>query len=77
MNTARKRATVHLDRKLHRALRLKAAQTDCAISRLLDDAVREALAEDAEDLAAIEARRNEPNLDFEDVIKEMKRRGRV
>ncbi len=77
MKTARKKATVYLDRKLHRVLRLKAAQTDCSISRLVDDAVREALAEDTKDLAAIEARRNEPDLDFEDVIKEMKRRGRL
>ncbi|MGH9398194.1 MAG: CopG family transcriptional regulator [Terriglobia bacterium] len=77
MNTAHKRATVYFDQKLHRALRLKAAQTDCSISRLVNDAVREVLAEDAEDLAAIEARRNEPDLDFEGVVKDMKRRGRL
>ncbi|MGH9447641.1 MAG: CopG family transcriptional regulator [Terriglobia bacterium] len=77
MDTAHKRATVYFDQKLHRALRLRAAQTDCSISRFVNDAVREALAEDARDLAAIEARRSEPDLDFENVIKEMKKRGRL
>jgi hypothetical protein len=39
--------------------------------------VREARAEDAEDLAAVQARRNEPDLDFEKIVKEMKKRGRI
>lgn len=77
MNTTHKRATVYFDLKLHRALRLKATQTDCSISRLVNDAVREALAEDAGDLTAIKARRNEPDLDFGDVVKDMRRRGRL
>lgn len=77
MNTARKRATVYLDRKLHRALQLKAARNDCSISRLVNDAVREALAEDAEDLAAFDERAHEPRIPLEDVLRGMKKRGKL
>ncbi|HTV54054.1 MAG TPA: CopG family transcriptional regulator [Terriglobia bacterium] len=77
MDTARKRATIYFDQKLHRALRRKAAQMDSSVSKLVNDAVRVALAEDAEDLVAFEERRREPDLDFETVVAEMKRRGRL
>ena len=59
-----------MDSDLHRALRLKAAETDRTISDLVNEAVRLRLAEDAEDLFAFEERRAEPNLSFEDVLKE-------
>ena len=71
-----KRAAVHLDPTLHRALRLKAAGTGLSISDLVNDAVRASLAEDADDLAAVEDRRQEPSRPFEAFVKDMKRRGR-
>jgi hypothetical protein len=58
-------------------LRLKAAETDRSLSDLINDAVRACLAEDAEDLAAFDERAHEPNLRFEDVVKDLKRRGRI
>lgn len=72
-----KRATVYFDRELHRALRLKAADTDRSVSELVNEAVRILLAEDAEDLAAFEERAPEPRLDFEDVVRSLRRRGRI
>jgi hypothetical protein len=72
-----KRATVYFDPYLHRALRLKAAETDSSVSKLVNEAVREALAEDAEDLAAFEERKKESELWFEDVVKDLKRRGKI
>ncbi len=75
--STQKRATVYFEPHLHRALRLKAAETDCSVSELVNDAVREALAEDAEDLAAFEDRKKEPELMFEDVVKDLKRRGKI
>ena len=77
MKTAMKRATVYFDSQIHRALRLKAAETDRSISELVNDAVRLNLAEDAEDLAAFEKRANEPNLAFEDVLKDLRKRGKL
>lgn len=72
-----KRATVYFDASLHKALRLKAAQTEHSVSGLVNAAVRRSLAEDAEDLAAFDTRASEPNLDFEDVLKDLKRRGKI
>lgn len=72
-----KRATVYLKSELHRALRLKAAETDRTVSDLINDAVRMSLLEDAEDLAAFEERAKEPNLVFETVVKDLRRRGRL
>ena len=74
---ALKRATVYFDPSLHKALRVKAAQTDHSLSELVNTAVRYGLAEDAEDLAAFDVRAKEPNLAFEDVLKDLKRRGKL
>lgn len=73
----RKRATVYLGSDLHRALRLKAAASDRSISEIVNEAVRRSLAEDAIDLAAIESRVNEPEVDFAVVLKNLKRRGQL
>jgi hypothetical protein len=72
-----RRATVYLDPELHRALRVKAAETDQSISELVNAAVRQTLAEDAEDLAAYRGRAKEANLDFESVLKDLRRRGKL
>lgn len=72
-----KRATVYLDPDLHRALRVKAALAEKSISDLVNEAVRQNLAEDAEDLAAYRARAKEPSLDREKVLRDLRRRGKV
>jgi plasmid stability protein len=54
MTSSQKRATVYLDPALHRALRVKAAETDRSLSDIVNEAVRLSLLEDAEDLAAFE-----------------------
>ena len=77
MKNVQKRATVYFDSHLHRALRIKAAETDQPISKLINDAVRLSLAEDAEDLAAFEERANEPSLPFEEVLKDLRKRGKL
>jgi plasmid stability protein len=76
MSNAR-RATVYLDPELHRALRVKAAETDQSISDLVNSAIRQTLTEDAEDLATFRIRVKEPNLDFESVLKDLRRRGKL
>jgi len=71
------RATVYLERDLHRALRFKAVETDSSVSALINAAVRRNLREDAEDLAAFAQRAKEPTLDLEAVLKDLKRRGKL
>lgn len=75
--SSQKRATIYFEPGLHKALRLKAAHTEKSISDLVNVAVRRSLAEDDEDLNAFESRKKEPNLLFEDVLKELKRRGKL
>ena len=77
MKTATKRSTVYFYSQIHRVLRLKAAETDRSISELVNDAVRLSLAEDAEDLDAFKERAREPNLAFEDVLKDLRKRGKL
>ena len=75
--SAARRATVYLDADLHRALRVKAAETDKSISHLVNAAVRLNLAEDAEDLAAYRSRAKEASLDLEKVLSDLRRRGKL
>ncbi len=56
---------------------MKAAETDQTVSDIVSHAVRQTLAEDAEDFAAVRARAKEPNLDFETVLKDLRRRGKL
>jgi len=77
MKTAQKRATIYFDADLHRALRVKAAETDKSVSDLVNQAVKLFLAEDAEDMAAFAERRHKPDLPFEDVMKDLRLRGKI
>jgi len=72
-----KRATVYFEAEVHRALRLKAAASDQSISDMVNDAVKVVLAEDAEDLAAVAARRKEQSLSFRSFVQGLRRRGRI
>jgi len=72
-----KRATIYLDSTLHRALRVKAAETEKSVSDLVNAAVRQSLTEDAADLAIFDGRAREPVLSFEEVLKDLKRRGKL
>ena len=72
-----KRATVYFESDVHRALRLKAAASDRSISDMVNNAVKAALAEDAEDLVAFTERKNEKSVSFDTFIQGLKRRGRI
>jgi metal-responsive CopG/Arc/MetJ family transcriptional regulator len=68
---------VYLEADLHQALRLKAAATDCSLSELVNDAVRAALAEDEEDLRAIEERSGEPVMAYEEFLGYLQANGKL
>jgi plasmid stability protein len=76
-DNAAKRATVYFEPDLHRALRLKAAHTHRSISEIVNDAVRMALREDGEDLAAFEDRVAEPVISYEALLKDLKAHGKL
>ena len=72
-----KRATVYFDPAMHRALQHKALETSRSLSDIVNEAVRNTLLEDAEDLAAFEERVNEPLVSYESLLKELKNNGRL
>jgi hypothetical protein len=77
MTTRTKRTTIYFSPAVHRALRLKAAETDRSLSDLVNEAVLGILADDMEDLEAFEERAAEPTLSFEDVLREMRQAGEL
>ncbi len=70
-----RRATVYFEPAVHKALRLKAAACEKTISEVVNDSVRRALSEDAEDLEAFDERRKEKAIPFETVVRDFRRRG--
>jgi hypothetical protein len=77
MTETTQRTTVYLEPALHRALRLKSAETRRSLSEIINEAVLQALAEDADDLAAFEERSNEPEISFEKALAELRKNGRI
>jgi hypothetical protein len=77
MKTLSKKSTIYFDPHIHKALRMKAAETDSSVSDIVNEAIRIVFAEDAEDIAAFSERAHEPNLSFEEVLKDLKRRGKI
>jgi len=72
-----KRATIYFDPYLHKALRMKAVETSRSVSELVNEAVREVLSDDAEDLLAFEERADEALISYEEMIKRLKKDGRI
>lgn len=77
MSAKTKRSTIYLEDHLHKALRLKAAETDSSMSDVVNDALRTAFGDDADDLATIRERKNEPVISFESFVSDLKSSGRL
>jgi plasmid stability protein len=75
--TTTQRATIYFNVELHQALRLKAATTRRSMSDIVNDAVRQALREDQEDLAAVEGRVAEPTISYEALLDDLKAHGKL
>ncbi|HMK43379.1 MAG TPA: hypothetical protein VK445_04520 [Dissulfurispiraceae bacterium] len=73
MATATKRTTIYLDSDLHKSLRLKAVETASSVSELVNNAVRESIAEDAEDVAAYADRKMDPLISYDEMLKKLKK----
>ena len=72
-----KRSTIYFEEDLHKALKMKSAEISSPVSDLVNDAVRSALLEDADDLEAFKERENEPVLDFETFVASLKKNGKL
>lgn len=72
-----KRSTVYFEPEIHKALRMKAASTERSISDLVNDAVRQVLSEDQEDLASFDERVAEPTITYQDLLDDLKAHGKI
>jgi predicted DNA-binding protein len=77
MATQTKRTTIYFDPNLHKALRLKSVETSRSVSELVNEAVKEALVEDAEDLLTFDERAGEPLISYYEMVKRLKKDGRI
>ena len=75
--STQKRATVYFEEDVHQALRLRAVATDRTVSDMVNEAVKIALSNDADDLAAFSKRKNEKSLSFDTFVQGLKRRGSI
>jgi len=69
------RSTVYLEADLHQALRLKAAHSRRSMSQIVNDALRQVLRDDEEDLAAVRSRATEKTLSYEQLLAKLKADG--
>lgn len=77
MSALNKRVTVYLDPDIHKVLKIKAAETSKSISEIVNDAIRQELADDEGDLRVFKDRAYEPSVSFEKVLADLKRDGKI
>jgi len=77
MSETSKRSTIYFNPEVHKALRLKAATTQRSVSDIVNDAVHQVLQEDQEDLAAFDERAAEPTMTYEELLNDLKARGKL
>lgn len=72
-----KRATVYFDADLHKALKLRSVESATTLSGFVNEAVKDALAEDLEDLETFHKRESESSVDFETFLRGLKKNGKL
>jgi len=72
-----KRSTIYFDPAMHQALRLRAASAQTSVSELVDEAVRQMMRDDQEDLAAFAERAAEPEMSYEALLADLKQHGKL
>jgi hypothetical protein len=69
------RATIYFSADIFKALRLKSAATHRTMSEMVNEAVKDTLADDAIDLDAITLLRDAPSTTFSSFVSGLRRRG--
>ncbi len=75
MAGAVKKSTIYMRDDLHKAVRMKAAETGESVSDIIGEAVETLLAEDLEDLDSIKKRKKGPFISYEQLLKNLKKDG--
>jgi len=69
------RTTITLHDSLYRRLKIRAAETGESLSGLVEDAIKQQLLEDIEDIEAVQSRKKEPSTGFDSFVNELKADG--
>jgi len=77
MNNNDTKTTIYLSPSVRRALKRRVLETDQTMSQYVDMAIATAIAEDLEDIEAIDARRNDETESLEEFLKAIKADGLV
>ena len=71
------KATLYLEEPIHKALRLKAAETNQSMSELVNDALKASLLEDMGDLKDWRERKDDETIGYEAFVKMLKQDGTI
>jgi hypothetical protein len=77
MSNDNSKTTLYLSPSVRKALKKRIVDTNQTMSEYVDRAVAYAIAEDLEDIEAIEERRNEPTESLEEFLKALKADGLI
>lgn len=77
MNNLSIKSNIYFDPKVHEALRLRAANSQTSMSALVNEAVRQMIHEDKEDLTAFEQRASESEISRKALFANLKRHGKL
>lgn len=77
MSNLSKRSTIYFDPSIHQALKIKSVTTSQSVSELVDEALRQVMAEDQEDLETYAKRIEEPDISYEELLNDLKQHGKI
>jgi predicted DNA-binding protein len=69
------RTTITLNDKIYKALKIRAAESGETVSTVVEDAIKEQILEDLDDLQTVKEREKEPAIDFKTFVNELKADG--
>ena len=77
MSNLSKRSTIYFDSSIHQALKVKSVTSSRSVSELVDEALRQLMNEDQEDLEAYAQRKDEPDINYEELLNDLKQHGKI
>jgi len=69
------RTTITLNDTIYKGLKIRAAESGESVSAVVEDAIKEQILEDLDDLRTVKERENEPAIDFRTFVKKLKADG--
>lgn len=77
MSNLSKRSTIYFDPAIHQALKVKSVISSRSVSELVDEAIRQVMVEDQEDLETYDHRSEEPEISYEELLNQLKQHGKI